>query len=114
MNPIPRRVPTATTAAANRAPRLRVGDEHEGNCPPGFCGISVVEVDQCFRGAYCVDRRGEASLKRQSISTRLHNATSQKTIIFIGLLVVVIGWYRAKRSMYCDHFLIYCAPPYEI
>jgi hypothetical protein len=27
------------------------------------------------------------------------------------LLVTVVGWYRTKRPMHCDHFLIYCASP---
>jgi hypothetical protein len=29
------------------------------------------------------------------------------------LLFNVTGWYRTKRPMHCDNFLIYCESPYE-
>jgi hypothetical protein len=50
-------------------------------------GWHHVEVDQRFRGAYCVHSLPwwlwqNASLKRWSTSTRLYGATSQKTLHF--------------------------------
>jgi hypothetical protein len=51
---------------------------------------SLVEIYRRFRGDYWVHRhpspwwwRQQALLKRRSISTRLHGATSQKTVIFM-------------------------------
>jgi hypothetical protein len=50
----------------------------------------LVEIYRRFRGAYWLIAwwwRQEAPLKRQSISTRLHSATSQRTVIFILVAV---------------------------
>jgi hypothetical protein len=58
---------------------------------------SHVEVYRCCRGAYCLHHQDDesspwwwrqyASLKRRSISTWLHGATSQKTLNFMSILV---------------------------
>jgi hypothetical protein len=49
-----------------------------------------LEVDRCFRGAYCLhqgddhpDDGGSAHLKHRSTSTRLHGTTYQKAAIFV-------------------------------
>jgi hypothetical protein len=39
----------------------------------GVAPCSLVDTDQCFKGAYCLNHQG------QSISTRLHSATSRET-----------------------------------
>jgi hypothetical protein len=44
---------------------------------------SLVEVYQCFRGAYCLNHQGnESPLKRQSTYMRLHGTVSRKAVIF--------------------------------
>jgi hypothetical protein len=46
---------------------------------------SLVEIDGRFRGVYCFHCEGDVGrkfLKRRSVSTRLHGAASQKTVIF--------------------------------
>jgi hypothetical protein len=40
---------------------------------------SLVEIDQRFRGSYCIHHRGG---ERRSISARLHGAISHKAVIF--------------------------------
>jgi hypothetical protein len=50
------------------------------------CGL--VDTDRCFRDACCLHHQGgewtlKAPLKRRSVSTGLHGATSQKKAIFI-------------------------------
>jgi hypothetical protein len=38
-------------------------------------------------------------------------------LLFTRILLVTIsvtGWYRTKRPMHCDHFLVYCASPSEL
>jgi hypothetical protein len=44
---------------------------------------SLVGLDRRFRGAYCLHNQGDDI--HRSTPTRLNGATSQKTIIFIGL-----------------------------
>lgn len=51
---------------------------------------SVENTDQRFRGAYCFHNQGrgqQAPLKRRSITTGLHGATSQTTAIFIRIAI---------------------------
>jgi hypothetical protein len=46
---------------------------------------SLIEVDQCFGGAYCLHHKSStwyAPLKHQSTSIRLHGAMSQKVVTF--------------------------------
>jgi hypothetical protein len=56
---------------------------------------SLVEIGRRFKGAYCLP------LNRQTISTRLHGATSQKTVIFnctaVNLLPSLASPYRLKH-----------------
>jgi hypothetical protein len=45
---------------------------------------SLTEIDQRFRGAYClIALRQQIPLKHRSISTKLHAATFLKAVIFI-------------------------------
>jgi hypothetical protein len=46
---------------------------------------SLVEIDRRFRGVYCLHHQG-------AISTRLHGATSQKTVIFIPVSVRTLNF----------------------
>jgi hypothetical protein len=69
--------------------------------------ICLEEIDRRFRGAYCLHHQADAfiaqrmeaksHLKRRSVSTRPHVATSQKTVIFLHLssvykLVKNVSW----------------------
>jgi hypothetical protein len=46
---------------------------------------SHVEVDWHYRGAYCLHHQGNDSLKYWSTSTRLQDATSHKTKLYISV-----------------------------
>jgi hypothetical protein len=56
------------------------GGEHEEDTLVRCCECSFVEVDRRFIGAYSLHHQDD--LKFQSNSTRLHDAVSQKTVIF--------------------------------
>jgi hypothetical protein len=50
----------------------------------GIAPCSLVVVDRCIRGAYCLHQHRQfAHSKRRSTTTRLHGAISQKALIFI-------------------------------
>jgi hypothetical protein len=51
---------------------------------------NLVGVARLFRCTYCLHHQGDSPLKRRSSPTRLQGAVSQKTLIFI--LVIVRPW----------------------
>jgi hypothetical protein len=51
---------------------------------------SLVEVDGCFRGAYCLHLQGWAT------ATRLHGATSLKVVI---LVLYIVDRKRSRRKL---------------
>jgi hypothetical protein len=65
------------------------GGEYEEDCLLDIAPCSLAEVYRRFRGACCLHHQGLMieALKRRSISTRLHDATSQTTVIFILVAV---------------------------
>jgi hypothetical protein len=88
---------------------------------------SLVEIDPCFRGAYCLHHQGNDSspwLWRQQvplkrlISTRLQCATSQKTVchlhtpcycvfisVFVYLVSVCLSLHTCLFCIYSDKFM---------
>jgi hypothetical protein len=75
---------------------------------------NLVEVDWCFRGAYCLHHQGEdrsslwwwtqyIPLKRRCTSTRLHGTVSQKAVMF--MLAAVRTWNHRWHIGLLEEFL---------
>jgi hypothetical protein len=88
-------------------------------CDVGPC--SLVDINRRFRGAYCLRHylsfwwgRQEDSLKRRSVSTRLHGAVSQKAVSRLvvmrtrnltEMLSIVVFWVVTPCGRICGHLL---------